>query len=213
LINATGATTTGAALAVIVIAKFTEGAWITMLVIPFVIALLLVIHRYYARVASGTHAGPLDLHDTQPPVLLVTVQEWDRLAEKALRLAVTLSPDVIAVHLSELSGPQVEEQGKFLKERWRRDVEEPAANDGVPAPQLVVLPAARRAIHEPILKLVEKLERKFGARRIVVLVPEIVKRRWYQHLLHAHHAWQLRRQLVLHGGSRLTIMNIPWYVD
>jgi amino acid transporter len=212
-INATGATTTGAALAIIVIAKFTEGAWITILVIPCVIALLLVIHRYYARVASGTHAGPLELDDTQPPVLLVTVEGWDRLAEKALRLALTLSPDVVAVHLSELSGPQVEEHGKFLKKRWRRDVEEPAAAAGVPAPQLVILPAARRAIHEPILKLVEKLQARFGTRRIVVMVPEIVKRRWYQHLLHAHHAWQLRRQLVLHAGSRVTVMNVPWYVD
>ncbi|HLH88585.1 MAG TPA: APC family permease [Xanthobacteraceae bacterium] len=212
-INATGATTTGAALIVIVIAKFTEGAWITILMIPCVIALLLVIHRYYARIAAETRADPLDLHDTRPPVLLVAVQEWNRLAEKALRLATTLSPDVIAVHLSELTGPQAEERGKFLKARWRRDVEEPAAAAGVPAPQLMVLPAARRAIHEPILKLVDKLEERFGTRRVVVLVPEIVKRRWYQHLLHAHHAWQLRRQLVLHAGSRVTIMNVPWYVD
>ena len=38
----------------------------------------------------------------------------------------------------------------------------------------------------------------------------VVKRHWYQHLLHAHHAWRLRRKLLLHGGSRLTIMNVPW---
>jgi len=211
--NAVGATTTGAALGIIVIAKFTEGAWITILVIPCVIALLLTIHHYYARVANETQSGPLALHDARPPILLVAVQEWNRLAEKALRLAVTLSPDVIAIHLTDLAGPQADEHGEILRAQWRRDVERPAAAAGVQPPRLVILPAARRAIHEPILKFAEELEYKSGTRRIVVMVPEIVKRHWYQHILHAHYAWQLRRQLMLHGGSRLTVMNVPWYVD
>src|SRR5690349_12537800 len=67
--NAAGAATTGAALVIIVVAKFTEGAWITVLAIPCVIALLLVVHSYYARVATETQAGPLELGDTRPPVL------------------------------------------------------------------------------------------------------------------------------------------------
>lgn len=212
-INAAGATTTGTALVIIVIAKFTEGAWITILVIPGVIALLFTIHRYYARLASETHGGALALRDTRPPILVVAVQEWNRLADKALRLAVTLSPDVIAIHLTDLAGPQAEEHAELLQAQWRRDVERPAAEAGVPPPRLVILPAARRAIHEPILKFAEELEHKFGTRRIVVMVPEIVKRHWYQHFLHSHHAWQLRRQLLLHGGSRLTVMNVPWYLD
>jgi hypothetical protein len=204
---------TGAAFVIIIVAKFTEGAWVTILVIPCVIALLLAIHRYYALVASAVQAGPLDVEDTRPPILLVAIQEWDRLAGKALRLAVTLSPDVVAIHLTHLMGPQTEESGKHLQAQWRRDVETPAAAAGLPVPRLVVLPATRRAIHEPILKFVDEPEERFGERRIVVLVPEIVKRHWYQHILHAHHAWRLRRQLLLHGGSRLTLMNVPWYVD
>jgi amino acid transporter len=211
-INTTGATVTAVALVIIVVAKFMEGAWITILVIPCVIALLLIIHRYYQRVARAVQAGPLEVADPRPPILLVAVQEWNRLSDKALRLAVTLSPDVIAIHLSRLTGPQSEER-EHLQAKWRRDVEEPAAAAGLPVPRLVILPAPRRRIHEPILKFVNELEERFGARRIVVLVPEIVKRHWYQHLLHAHHAWRLRRQLLLHGGSRLTIMNVPWYAD
>ncbi len=212
-INAVGAATTGVALGIIVIAKFTEGAWITIVVIPCVIALLLAVHSYYVRLASETEAGTIDLEDTRPPILLVTVQDWDRLASKALRLAVTLSPDVIGIHLTHLAGPQAESRTERLQEQWRRDVQDPAAAAGVPAPRLVILPAARRAIHEPILKLVEELEQRFGMRRVVVLVPEIVKRHWYQHVLHSHHAWRLRQQLLLHAGSRLTVMNVPWHID
>src|SRR5579883_2547679 len=213
LVNAVGAATTGAALVIIVIAKFLEGAWITILIIPCVIALLLAIHHYYERLAVEVHAGPLDVSDTRPPILVVAVQEWNRLADKALRLAVTLSPDVIAVHLTHLAGPQAEEGHESLRAQWHRDVEQPAVAAGVPVPRLVSLPAARRAIHEPILKLVDELEQRYGTRRVVVLVPEVVKRHWYQHILHAHHAWRLRRQLLLHGGSRLTIVNVPWYLD
>jgi amino acid transporter len=212
-VNTVGAVTTGAALIIIVIAKFTEGAWITIIVIPCVIGLLVTIHRYYVRVAATVEVGALDFDDTRPPIFLVAVQEWNRLARKALRLAVTLSPDVIAIHLTQLSGPQNESGAEALRAEWRRDVERPAAAAKVPVPRLMVLPAARRAIHEPILKFVEELEQRFGRRRVVVLVPEIVKRHWYQHLLHSHHAWQLRRKLLLHGGSRVTVMNVPWYVD
>src|SRR5690349_14398584 len=211
-INALGATVTAAALIIIVVAKFVEGAWITILVIPCVIALLLTIHRYYRRVAGEIQAGPLEVADPRPPILLVAVQEWNRLTDKALRLAVTLSPDVIAIHLSRLAGPQAAEHA-HLQAKWRHNVEQPAEAAGVPVPRLVILPAQRRRIHEPILKFVKELEQRFGSRRVVVLVPEIVKRHWYQHLLHAHHAWRLRRQLLLHGGSRLTIMNVPWYAD
>ncbi len=211
--NALGAVVTGAALVIIVIAKFMEGAWITILAIPAVIALLLTIHRYYQRVASELRAGPLKVEDARPPVLLVAVQEWNRLTQKALRLAVTLSPDVVGIHLTKLAGPQSEEHREYLQSEWRRNVEQPVAAASVPVPRLVILPAARRRIHEPILKLVKELEEKSEGRRIVVLVPEIVKRHWYQHILHAHHAWRLRRQLLLHGGSRITLMNVPWYAD
>lgn len=181
--------------------------------IPCVIALLLTTHRYYARVAHEIQAGPLDIKDSRPPILLVSVQHWNRLTDRALRLAVTLSSDVIAIHLSKLAGPRTEGHHELLQATWRRNVEQPAVAARAPVPRLVILPAARRRIQEPVLKFVNELEQRPGARRIVVLVPEIVKRHWYQHILHAHHAWQLRRQLLLHGASRLTVMNVLWYAD
>ena len=47
----------------------------------------------------------------------------------------------------------------------------------------------------------------------MVLVPEVVKQRWYQHLLHAHRARQLRRQLLRHGGPSITVVSVPWQLD
>ena len=88
--------TTGAALIIIVVAKFAEGAWITLLVIPLVILLLKTIHGYYMRLARELRDPyPLDLTNLTPPVVVVTTERWDKLTDNALQFALTLSPDVV----------------------------------------------------------------------------------------------------------------------
>jgi amino acid transporter len=212
--NAVGAATTAVALGIIVVAKFAEGAWITVAAIPVAIILLRWIHRYYDQLASRLRdPHPLRTSSTPPPVVLVAIEEWNQLAEKSLTLALSLSPDVFAVHLTQLAGPDSEEHERKLQEQWRRIVADPARASGHTPPKLIVRQAQYRAIHEPILKVVGELEEKFPGRVIAVLIPELVKQRWYQQLLHTHYAERLRAQLLKHGGSRLTIINVPWYVD
>jgi hypothetical protein len=48
---------------------------------------------------------------------------------------------------------------------------------------------------------------------VAVLIPEVVKRHWYQHLLHARHARHLRSQLLRHAGGRLTVISVPWQFE
>jgi putative solute:sodium symporter small subunit len=213
-INASGAVVTGLVLAVIVVAKFVDGAWITILAIPCVIALLKGIRRYYDELQARLRPPrPLTVDRAPPPVMLVAAEDWNRLTEQALRLALTLSPDVIAIHLSHLSGPEASEHDKSLRERWAAAVEAPAAAAGLAPPRLLVLPAQYRTIHEPVLSLVGELERQFAGRRIAVLIPEIVKQRWYQYFLHARRARHLRAKLLRHGGTRLTVISVPWYLE
>lgn len=212
-INAAGAITTVVALAVITVAKFTEGAWITLVALPCTIVLLKAIRRYYDRLAAQVQdPTPLAVDDTEPPVVLVAVEDWNRLADKAIGFALSLSPDIIGVHLTELSGPDAEEHHRALQARWKSHVEEPARAAGLAPPRLMILPAQYRTIDRPVLKLVEELGQKFGRRRIAVLIPEIVKSHWYQHLLHANRARYLRSRLLRHG-ARLTVINVPWRLD
>jgi hypothetical protein len=75
------------------------------------------------------------------------------------------------------------------------------------------LRAQYRALHEPVLKFAHELQEKSAGRSIAVLVPEIMKQRWYQHLLHAHRARRLRKQLLRNGGSRLTVISVPWHLE
>jgi amino acid transporter len=212
-INAVGALATGIALAVIVLAKFTEGAWITVLVIPAVIVLLRRIRAYYVRLDQKVHdPTPLDLKGVSAPIILVAIDDWNQIADRAISFALTLSPHVIGVHLAELGGPD-EGYNRKLQERWERNVAAPARAGGFPAPELVILEAEYRAIHEPVLKLARELELRHPDKSLAVLVPELVKERWYQRLLHTHRARRLRRQLLKYGGTRLTVINLPWYLE
>ena len=211
-INALGAITTGGALVIIVIAKFVEGAWITLIAIPLVILLLTKIRGYYDRLA-GRLADPQSLKFTgeDAPVVVLAIAEWNRLSARALDFAFSITPDIIGLHLTQLTGPGTEEHERLLKQQWSELVAAPARRAGFPEPRLVIAPAQYRTIEEPVLKLVGQLERKMASREVAVLIPEVVKIHWYQYLLHTDYAAYLRRQLLLHGGTRLTVINIPWH--
>jgi hypothetical protein len=64
-----------------------------------------------------------------------------------------------------------------------------------------------------VLQLARDLELSHPGRSVAVLVPELVKERWYQKLLHTHRARRLRRALLRHGGTRLTVINVPGYLE
>ncbi|MGH7087365.1 MAG: APC family permease, partial [Stellaceae bacterium] len=99
-LNGVGAVATGCALLVILAAKFAAGAWITVIAIPCCFALFKAVKRQYRweEQRLRDHA-PLQLRDREPPVVVVTAEGWNRATEKALLLALRLSPDVIGLHL------------------------------------------------------------------------------------------------------------------
>jgi amino acid transporter len=213
-INALGAATTAGATVVIVAAKFTEGAWITILVIPCVIVLLKSIRSYYDHLAAQLRDDrPIDLSRREPPVVLVATESWNRLTDRALSFALTVSPDVAAVHLTALEGPDAEERIKTLRQQWIDDVETPAKLAGLRPPQLLMLQAQYRRIDAPLLKLVQGMQKKHPDRFIAVLIPELMKQHWWQYVLHTHHAQRLRSTLLRYGGPQTVVINMPWYLE
>ena len=210
-INATGAVTTAIALAVILVAKFHEGAWITVIVVPLVILLLLRIRRYYDGLERDlAPSGPFALSETEPPVLLVAYERRTRMTDRALEFAMTLSPDVVAVHLLRLKGPETDDDGKVLRDAWERDVATPLRARGATPPRLMLLPAPFREIHGPMLELIGKLDEATPGRSVAVLIPELVRRHWWERLLHSDREDELRRMLLQHGGERVNVITTPW---
>jgi len=117
------------------------------------------------------------------------------------------------VHLMALGGPDVHERHRLLRRKWSLDVEQPAKAAGHKPPQLVLLDAHYRRIEGPLLKLVAATEKDNPDRQIAVLVPQLVKEHWWQYLLHGYRARRLRTALLRYGGSRVVVIDVPWYLQ
>jgi len=214
VINAVGALATGVSLAIILVAKFVEGAWITVLIIPCVLLLLKLINRYYKQEERALHdVGPLDLDDMKPPIVLIPVRAWDRLAERAVRVALQISPDVVALHLTRLEGPERDRSAAELRRRWRNSVQRPAREAGLRSPRLVVHPSPYRSVVAPLLELVLQTQKKHPGRSLAVVLPLLVRAHWWDYLLHTHRVERLRAALLRHGGPRLSVIIVPWTLD
>ncbi len=213
VLSLVGAVATGVALVVILAAKFSDGAWITVLVIPCVFWLLTAVKRQYRWEARALRdPAPLVVHKDDP-VLVVMTAGWNRLTDQALTLALNLGDDVIAVHLTELEGPDAKEPLAGLRRDWRRQVETPAREAGRTPPRLEIVHSPYRKVIEPCLGFLAQVRREFPERPIALLIPELVKIHWWQHVLHGHRAIRLRNAVLRHGGGNIAVIEVPYYLE
>jgi len=207
-INGLGATATATTVIVVTVAKFVEGAWVTVSLIPAIMIVMINIRRHYRQVeAEVANPVPLDLRDLRAPLVVVPILSWNRIARKGLRFALTLSSEVQAVHVD-----CEKDRGEFLQ-TWDRNVEEPAKQAGRVAPRLIVLPSPYRFVISPIVDYILELERTNPERQIAVLIPELVERHWYHYFLHNQRAELLRALLLAKGNQRTVLVNVPWYTN
>jgi len=212
-INGLGAIATGAALAIILAAKFAEGAWITMILIPLVFLLLSAIKRYYDHLSSRLRTGRIDFADRQPPIVLIPIERWDRLVDKALKFAMQLTPDVIAIHLVALEGDDAEDRSASLRKRWAEAVEAPLKKLGVPVPRLVQLQSPYRQLAEPLIKLVRETEADNPKRSIAMLLPVLVTAHWWERLLHPNRTPMLQKAVLKACDQRVGVIIVPWHLE
>jgi amino acid transporter len=107
LVNGLGAIVTGTTVLVVLVAKFVEGAWVTLLLIPGLFVLMVSVRRHYHHVALQIASqSPLELHQLCPPLIVVPIDRWSRVAKRALTFALTMSPEIVAVHI-DLRGRDV----------------------------------------------------------------------------------------------------------
>jgi amino acid transporter len=207
LVNGLGAVATATTVIVVTVAKFVEGAWVTVLLIPAIMMAMSAIRKHYRLVeAEVAHSAPMDLNDMRAPLVVVPILFWNRVAQKALRFALTLSSEVQAVHIN------CEKDEENVRHAWSHYVAGPAKQAGRAAPRLVVLPSPYRFVITPIVDYILKLERSNPDRQIAVLIPELVERHWYHYFLHNQRAELLRALLLAKGSQQLILVNVPWHI-
>ncbi len=215
-INGLGAAATSTALAVILVAKFTEGAWLTLVVIPLTLGLLLAIRRYYAGLDRQVLAGSrrrMDLADHAPPCVVIPLERWDRMAHRAVHMAARLSPDVVALHLTDLDGPDAQQHEDRLRAQWADFVERPAAEAGLRPPVLVVEGSPYRSVLAPLLREVVSLRERCPRRPVMVILSELVGGNWWEAALHTGRTQRLRAEILRHGGADVSVLVVPWQLE
>jgi amino acid transporter len=207
LVNGVGALATAVTVAVVTMSKFTEGAWITIILIPAIIILMTAIHRHYRRVLSEVaEPNPLDLTGLENPMVVVPILAWNKVSERAMRFALTLSLDVEAVHV------QTEGVPDDVCKQWNQLVENPVKARGLPVPKLKIIHSPFRYVVNPIVDYVLGLEKKNPDRQIAVIIPELVEHHWYQFVLHNQRPKWLKALLLLKGCQRIVLITVPWYL-
>ena len=207
-INATGAVATGITVVLVLVAKFLEGAWITVVLVPLLILLMRAVHRHYVTVEEQTQVETLDFKPLGDLVAVVPVSRWDRPAEGAMRFACSLTKEVEVLHV-DCAG----EQGEAGCEDWTGLIGDAAGRAGVQAPQVTTVASPYRFITKPIVDHVLKVEAEHPGRPIAVVVPELVAVHWYQYLLHNHRSTMLKAALLIRGNGRIAVVNVPWYLN
>jgi amino acid transporter len=206
-VNGLGAVATAITVVVVLIAKFIEGAWIVVILVPAMILVMRAVQHHYRRVERETMThGPINTTSLGEPIVIIPVEHWSVVSEKALRFAWHFSHDIRILHVE--CGADTD---KLCRE-YSEIVEAPSKAAGLPVPELVVLQTPFRFIVRPILNYALEQEKNNPDKTIAVLIPELVESRWYYFLLHNNRSQVLKALLLFSGNQRTTVINIPWYL-
>jgi amino acid transporter len=208
LVNGLGAFVTGITTVVVLVAKFAEGAWITLLFIPATIVFFSLVRRHYHSVKMLTTCKmPVDAAGlSQHPIAVIAIDRWSNITRLGIEFAARLSPEVIALHV------EPNEHSELLQDDWEQYVERPFRAEGKEPPQLHVLPSPYRFIVIPVVQFVLDLSKQNPARNIVVIIPELVEDRWYEYFLHNQRGRLLEWVLLARGNQRIFTVSAPWYI-
>ena len=202
IINGTGAVATLVVATVISVTKFLEGAWVVVLLIPLLVFMFLSIHRHYTHVAreriSDIPINPSDIHHR----LVVPIDKLDRASKQSLAYARSISPHVIAIHVStsedETRGVQAE------WDAWQKhfsDMEET---------HLLTIESPYRALIRPILAYIDTVHQRHPNDTLTVILPEFVVLHWWEYLLHNQTAFRLKAALLFRPG--IIVVSVPQHL-
>ena len=207
-INAVGALATGLTVCVVLVAKFLDGAWITVILIPALILLMYAVRRHYDRVERMTALDRgVNCKEICAPIVLIPIGSWSAVAEKTLRFAWSISGEITFLHVN--CGE--DDNAKFC-EQFEDLVVTPAKRMKLPVPKLVELESPYRFVVKPVVEYALKLQAANADEHIAILVPEMIEHHWYNRILHNNRSQLLKTLLDLKENPRITVIKVPWYL-
>ncbi|HXS72055.1 MAG TPA: APC family permease [Patescibacteria group bacterium] len=199
-VNAFGGVLTAVVLGIVVFEKFRDGAYLVVILVPLLVAMMLFINRQYARSKKELAVRP-DLI-VGPPIreerVVVPIPGLDRATVQAIKVGRSIDEDVRAVFISD--DP---ERAAAVRRDFERQV------PGVP---LVVVESPYRALAGPLLAYLDVLDMAWPPDKpepiTFVVIPEYVAKSWWERLLYNQSAKRLRSLLL--GRPHTVIVNVPY---
>jgi hypothetical protein len=197
-INLVGAVTTGLVLLVVVVSKFTIGAWVPVVLIPLIAFVLTRVKRHYDRVASALAVTSDYRPRRHTHTVVVLVGQIHRATLAALAYAKSLAPD----RLVALSVSADEEQSHRLQAQWDEF--------GIEVP-LRILASPYRELTGPVVAYLDELDAEHDNDIITVILPEFVLTKWWEQLLHNQSALMLKGRLLFRRNT--VVVSVPYHID
>ena len=194
-INAVGATLTGIVLVIVTITKFTHGAYLVLIAMPVLYAIMRSIFRHYEHVARELEPDDelVPLPSRNHAIVLVSKVHAPTL--RALAYAKATRPhDLTALTVAVDPGDAHE-----LQRQWDAR--------GIDVP-LTILASPYREVTRPILEHVRDYRLKSPRDVVSVYIPEYVVGRWWEQLLHNQSALRLKTRLLFQPGVMVT--SVPY---
>ncbi|HEY6794703.1 MAG TPA: APC family permease [Kineosporiaceae bacterium] len=191
--------TTGTVLVIVLVTKFTHGAWIAIVAMALLWFLMRGIRRHYERVAVELRVDEdEDMALPSRSHAVVLVSKIHKPTLRAVNFARAMRPSVLEAVTVNVDPVET----KALQEEWDRR--------GIPVP-LKVLDSPFREITDPIVDYVKGIRRASPRDIVTVLIPEYVVGHWWEHLLHNQSALRLKGRLLFSPGVMVT--SVPWQLQ
>jgi amino acid transporter len=198
-VNAVGALTTGLVALVVGGTQFTHGAWITVALIPILVANMWVICRHYKAVSEqvARPAGSPPVETVHDVPIIVPIPDLNRVVAHTMSIVGGMSRNVVAVHVSD--DPQAADA---VRERWEREV---------PGARLVILESPYREILDPLFAYLDAIQSQVGNVPVVVVLSEYVPHGLHEFPLHNQTALSLKARLFFRPNT--IVMDVPFHLE
>ncbi|MDH6137473.1 amino acid transporter [Kitasatospora sp. MAA4] len=200
VINSFGAVVTALVLVIVMITKFTEGAWLAVVAAVLLFGMMRGIRRHYDSVSDELSVDDPHAESVRPSKVhgIVLVSKIHKPTLRALGYAQAFRPDT----LEALSVAVEKDATDELRERWAEfDIQVP----------LKVLDSPYREITKPVVAYVRSVRRDSPRDAVAVFIPEYVVGRWWEHLLHNQSALWLKSRLLFTPG--VMVISVPWQLS
>ncbi|MFZ0325334.1 MAG: APC family permease [Actinomycetes bacterium] len=196
-VNAIGAAATAVVLMIVLATKFTHGAWLVVIAMPLLFAVMKLIRQHYVRTDARLVAPPGGVTLPSRVHAVVLVSRLNAPTVQALAYARATRPNsIVALHV--MAGRTDIDQ---LTDEWTRRQ--------IPVP-LVMLESPYRDITTPVVEYVRRVRRESPRDLVAVHVPEYVVAHWWEHFLHNQSALRIKTRLLFEPG--VTMTSVPWYL-